>query len=262
MSEHTFIVSKSCPVCGKNVNVVKVKSRLAAIKVDRDYCCHYKDFNPYLYHIWVCDGCGFAADENVFLTSLPPAKRELVGNALLEKHVHFEFHEERDVPDGIAAMKLAIFCAEVLKAPLARQAGLVMRLAWIYRIDGQTEKENEAMEQAVGLYIRSLETEHYPIGHLTDNMVIYLIGALYSELGERKKAALYLGNLMGEKNSVGLDAKLAKDARQLWQEVREESKEQEQEAANKNQAAAKQSSNASAQGSAKAKKKSSIRSWF
>ena len=267
MSEHTFVVSKSCPVCGKNVNVVKVKSRLAAIKVDNDYCCHYKDFNPYLYHIWVCDGCGFAADERVFLTSLPPAKRELIGNALLEKHVHFEFHEERDVPDGVAAMKLAIFCAEVLKAPLARQAGLVMRLAWIYRIDSQKEKEKEAMEQAVSLYVRSLETEHYPIGHLTDDMVIYLIGALYAELGERQKAALYLGNLMGDKNNSMVDPKLAKDARRLWQEVREEGKEQEQDEAHKDQAASKHASaasnKASAQGgSSKAKKKSSIRSWF
>lgn len=186
-SEFTFVVEKNCPVCGKSVKVVKVKSRLAAIGVDNDYCCHYRDFNPYLYHIWVCDGCGFAADEKVFLTALSPVRRELIGNALMEHHVHFEFNEERSVPDGIASLKLAIFCAEVLKAPLARQAGLAMRLAWVYRIDGQTEKEREASEQALNLYIRSLETEHYPIENLTDTMVTYLIGALYAELGDRKR---------------------------------------------------------------------------
>lgn len=267
MSEHTFVVSKSCPVCGKNVNVVKVKSRLAAIKMDNDYCCHYKDFNPYLYHIWVCDGCGFAADERVFLTSLPAAKRELIGNALMEKHVHFEFHEERSVPDGVAAMKLAIFCAEVLKAPLARQAGLAMRLAWIYRIDGQSEEEKEATEQALSLYIRSLETERYPIGHLTDNMVIYLIGALYAQLGERQKAALYLSNLMGEKNNATVDAKLAKDVRRLWQEVREEGKEQEEKEPKKKQAAPKKASAPASKAAAKSsspksKKKSGLGRWF
>ena len=70
-TEFTFVVEKSCPICGKSTRVVKVKSRLVATQVDNDYCCHYRDFDPYLYHIWVCEPCGFAADEKVFLTALP-----------------------------------------------------------------------------------------------------------------------------------------------------------------------------------------------
>lgn len=258
-SEFTFVVEKTCPVCGKSVKVVKVKSRLAAIQVDNDYCCHYREFNPYLYHIWVCDGCGFAADEKIFLTALSPARRELVGNALLEKHVHFDFHEERDVPDGIAAIKLAMFCAEVLKAPLARQAGLAMRLAWIYRIDEQKEKEREASEQALNLYIRSLETERYPIDNLSDTMVMYLIGALYAELGDRKKAVLYLSDIVSDKNNAITDAKLAKDARRLWQAVREQNQEKVQEDASQEQAVQHTVKKSSP---AKPKKKSGLSRWF
>ena len=258
-SEFTFAVEKNCPVCGKSVKVVKVKSRLAAIGVDNDYCCHYRDFNPYLYHIWVCDGCGFAADEKVFLTALSPVRRELIGNALMEHHVHFEFNEERSVPDGIASLKLAIFCAEVLKAPLARQAGLAMRLAWIYRIDGQKEKEREASEQALNLYIRSLETEHYPIDNLTDTMVTYLIGALYAELGERKKAVLYLSNIVGDKKNPITDAKLAKDARRLWQAVREQNQE---ESAQENVSQEQNHHTVVKKAAAKPKKKSGLSRWF
>ena len=45
-TEFTFVVEKSCPICGKSTRVVKVKSRLVATQVDNDYCCHYRDFDP------------------------------------------------------------------------------------------------------------------------------------------------------------------------------------------------------------------------
>lgn len=229
-TEFTFLVEKCCPVCGRSTRVVKVKSRLVATQVDNDYCCHYRDFNPYLYHIWVCEHCSFAADEKVFLTSMPMSRRELMGNALVEKNVHFDFHEERDLPDGIASVKLAIFCAEVLKASLARQAGITMRLAWIYRLSGNREEEVIYLEKALKLYIRSLETERYPIDTLTDSMVMYLIGALYADLGDREKAVLYLSRLVDEKrrNPAGSE-KLYRDARRLWQAVRESNKEADEE---------------------------------
>ena len=70
MSEHTFVVEKNCPICGKTTRVVKTKSRLMVIKTDEDFCNHYSDgFNPYFYNIWVCEHCGFAADEKHFLGS-------------------------------------------------------------------------------------------------------------------------------------------------------------------------------------------------
>lgn len=266
-TEFTFVVEKSCPICGKSTRVVKVKSRLVATQVDNDYCCHYRDFDPYLYHIWVCEHCGFAADEKVFLTALPMSRRELMGNALVEKNVHFDFHEERDVPDGIAAVKLAIFCAEVLKAPLARRAGITLRLAWIYRLSGNREKEKVYLEKALNLYIRSLETERYPIDTLTDSMVMYLIGALYADLGVRDKAVLYLSRLVDEKNRRNLtDEKLYRDARRLWQAVREGTAETvggtEPEAKAEQEQAAKEKAAVPAKKAAPAKKKSGFSRWF
>lgn len=221
--EFTFVVEKECPVCGKTTRVIKVKSRLMATHVDNDYCCHYRGFDPYLYHIWVCEHCGFAADEKLFLAPMPSRRQEELSRALSERHVHFTFSEERAVPDGAAAIQLALFCAEVMKAPIARLAGITLRLAWIYRIAGQRDEEMEYIKKALELYVRSLEKERYPIDTLTDSMVMYLIGALYADLGEREKAVLYLSKLVGEeKNSVGIgNDKLYRDARRLWQSVRE-----------------------------------------
>lgn len=258
-TDFTFVVEKKCPVCGYSARVVKVKSRLAATRVDNDYCCHYRDFNPYLYHVWVCEYCSFAADEKVFLTPLPPARQEMVADALLSKHVHFGFHEVRDVPDGIASIKLALYCAEVLHAPIARQAGLMMRLAWVYRLNGDTELEREALEKTLNLYERSLQTERYPIDNLSDKMVTYLIGALYADLGDNKKAVLYLSKLVGNKQTPILDERIARDARRLWQEVRE------REAANVEeevQPKADERLEVKAVKKTATKKKSGLRRWF
>lgn len=219
-TEFTFVVEKQCPVCGEHTRVVKVKSRLMATQVDSDYCCHYRDFDPYLYHVWVCEHCGYAADEKVFLMALPNGHKKKVTAALREKHINFEFHEYRDMPDGVASLKLAIYCAEVLKAPLARRAGLTLRLAWLYRLNDEKDLERKYIERAVELYERSLMRERYPIDNLTDDMVTYLLGALYADLGDDKKAIIYLSKLTGNNSQPVANDKLARDARKLWQEIR------------------------------------------
>lgn len=61
-----FTVEKKCPLCGENTRVTKTKSRLIVIKTDWDFCTHYRDFNPYYYVPWVCEKCGYAADEKAF----------------------------------------------------------------------------------------------------------------------------------------------------------------------------------------------------
>ena len=124
----------------------------------------------------------------------------------------------------------------------------------------------------MNLYIRSLETERYPIDTLTDSMVMYLIGALYADLGVRDKAVLYLSRLVDEKNRRNLtDEKLYRDARRLWQAVREGTAETvggtepeakaEQEQAAKEQAA-KEKATVPAKKAAPAKKKSGFSRWF
>ena len=266
-SEFTFVVEKTCPVCGKSVKVVKVKSRLAAFRMDDDYCCHYTEMNPYLYYIWVCDGCGFAADERVFLAPLSKEKKELLKNAFDNKPVHFKFDVNRTVPDGVASLKLAIFCAKVMKSPLARIAGLELRLAWIYRLADQLEDEEKAEQEALELYKRSLATEHFPIGNMTDTMVAYLIGAINVRLGNYKQAVQYLSSIVDENNTLG-DSRVARDARRLWQEVRDKSKDEEKkDKPNTNKAAASHSASkakekSKAKPAAKSKKKSGLGKWF
>ena len=226
MGQYTFTVEKKCPVCGETTRVVKVKSKLLAERTDEDFCVHYKDFNPYFYKIWFCEHCGFAADEKTFLGSIPLTHKRKIQEFLNSRKLGLKFVEERQVPDAVASFKLAIFYAELTGQSLAKRAGLYLELGWIYRASEEKEREDEMLERAISLYDRSLMTERYPINGLSDNTVIYLIGALYYRLHDFEKSTQYLSRIIGDQRIRDEDSVLYKRARDLWQRVREEKKEE------------------------------------
>lgn len=226
MGQYTFTVEKKCPVCGETTRVVKVKSKLLAERTDEDFCVHYKDFNPYFYKIWFCEHCGFAADEKTFLGSIPLTHKRKIQEFLNSRKLGLKFVEERQVPDAVASFKLAIFYAELTGQSLAKRAGLYLELGWIYRASEEKEREGEMLERAISLYDRSLMTERYPINGLSDNTVIYLIGALYYRLHDFEKSTQYLSRIIGDQRIRDEDIVLYKRARDLWQRVREEKKEE------------------------------------
>lgn len=226
MGQYTFTVEKKCPICGETTRVVKVKSKLLAERTDEDFCVHYKEFNPYFYKIWFCEHCGFAADEKTFLGSIPLMHKRKIQEFLNSRKLGLKFVEERQVPDAVASFKLAIFYAELTGQSLAKRAGLYLELGWIYRASEEKEREDEMLERAISLYDRSLMTERYPINGLSDNTVIYLIGALYYRLHDFEKSTQYLSRIIGDQRIRDEDIVLYKRARDLWQRVREEKKEE------------------------------------
>ena len=234
MGEFTFTVEKTCPICGETTRVVKVRSRLIALQTDSDFCTHYKDFNPYYYTIWVCEKCGYAADEKRFLSVMPEKNRKKIQDFLNGRKIGFNFVEERGLPEAVASFKLAIFYEELINASLGHRAGLYLEMAWIFRTSGDTEKEEPMLRKAAELYDQSLTTERYPLGQLSDTMVIYLMGAIYFRLGEAETATQYLSRIISDKDSRIQDRKLYERARYLWQDVRAARESQRAELAVKN----------------------------
>lgn len=217
---NTFIVEKTCPICGATTRVVKVRSRLMALATDCDLCTHYKDFNPYFYTIWVCEHCAYAADEKKFTSPMPSKHKQQIQEFLAQRRAHFEFHEVRTLPEAVASFQLAIFYEEMLKASLGHRAGLYLELAWIYRISGDSEREVPMLQRAAELYEQSVQTERYPIGNLTDTMAIYLTGAIYYRMHDYEKATSFLSRLISDQTLRTTDPRLFERARYLWQDVR------------------------------------------
>ena len=77
------------------------------------------------------------------------------------------------------------------------------------------------------LYDESLAEERYPIGGMTDNTVMYIIGAIYYRLGDLEHATQYLSRIMSDNDLRVNDRQTYDRARDLWQDIRA-SKEQEE----------------------------------
>ena len=222
MGEFTFIVEKQCPICGESTRVVKTKSKLNVDRTDEDFCVHYKGFNPYLYKIWFCEKCGYAADEKTFLGSMSVLHKRKIQEFLEKKKLGMEFVEVRQVPDAVAAFKLAIFYAEMTDQPLVKRAGMYLELAWIYRYSAEKEKEMEMLQKAAELYDRSLMTERFPQNGMSDDLAMYLVGAIYVRMEDYEKATQYISRLIGDQGLRDRDLRLYKQSRDLWQTIRED----------------------------------------
>lgn len=220
MDSHTFMVEKPCPVCMKKTRVIKTRSRLMVEKTDEDFCVHYKGFNPYYYKIWVCEHCGYAADEKTFLEKMPERQRKALWEFLAKKQIEFEFKEERDLPDAIASFQLALSYLDIIESPPSKKASLNLQLGWIYRFNEDKEKEDEYLQKAAELYDLSITKERYPIGNLTDSGAMYLVGALYYRLGELDKCAQHLSRIIGDQSVRAREPKIFDKARDLWGDVR------------------------------------------
>lgn len=219
----TYSVEKECPICGAKIKVTKTRSRLVKISQDLDFCMHYKDFNPYYYTIWICSHCGYAADEPHF-GYINEIYKKKIAEFLQGKDVKIEYKEERSWSDAVTSYKLSIFFAELIAEKPSYIAGLYLKLAWLYREEKNNEQEQALLNKAMELYDASLSTEHYPIGSMTDNAVMYLIAALSYETGNISKAMQYLSKLIGNEQ-VRLEPLIYNKARDLWQSLRKENNE-------------------------------------
>lgn len=226
MNSNCFMVMKPCPVCGKSSRVLKTKSRLLVQKTDEDFCVHYRDFNPYFYKIWVCEHCGFAADEKAFMTKLTDRTQDKMKKYLEENKPDIGFIDERTAEDAIKTFELAIEQMEVIGAPLSKKASTHLQLAWIYRELENKELEEEHMIKAAELFDQSITQERYPVGNLTDNGAMYLVGAIYYRLGDYEKCAQHLSRIIGDQSIRTREPQMFDKARNLWSDVRDIQKKQ------------------------------------
>ena len=222
--DKTFVVEKICPVCEQKMRVVKTRSRIMVTSRDDDACTHYKDFNPYYYTVWICENCGFAADEKTFTTKMPDRHLTILRAVLLTKNIKVPFASERSIENASTAFRLALKYQDLIRGKASKKAKYAHQLAWVYREAGDVAQEHEFLAKAAKYYEEALATEHFPVDALTDNAVIYLIAAIYRRLGEPDKATPYLSKLIGDQGVRQRDPRVFDKARDLWSDIRAERK--------------------------------------
>ena len=220
MTDNTFMVEKTCPICEKTFRVMKVRSRIPVLSRDEDGCTHYEDFNPYYYTVWVCEHCGFAADEDTFTIKIPDRHLTILKAVLLTRNIKIPFVEERTLENAATAYRLALKFLDLIKGKSSKKAKYAHRMAWIYRDAGDKTQEHEFLEKALEFYEDALMRESFPIGELTDNAVMYLVAAICHRIGDDKKATTYLSRLISDQGVREREPRIHDKARELWGDMR------------------------------------------
>lgn len=220
LQKYTLVLEKNCPVCGRITKVTTTKTRLIAEISDADLCVHYKNFNPYLYGVYVCENCGYAASQTRFLERMPERVRKAISSFLEKNDFKTPFVEERDKDEALTFFEMAIRFNEMFERSPGRQALLYQKMAWICRIEDDEEQEREYMKMSARLFEESITSERYPIEKVSDNIATYLIGIDYYMLGDIEKATKYLGQIITSNSIRSSAPKLYERARDIWQDIR------------------------------------------
>ena len=215
------MLEKNCPVCGRITKVTTTKTRLVAEISDADLCVHYKDFNPYLYGVYVCENCGYAASQTRFLERMPERVRKAVSSFLEKNDFKTPFVEERDKDEALTLFEMAIRFNEMFERSPGRQALLYQKMAWICRIEHDDEKEKDFLLKCAEKFEKSLNKERYPIGKVTDDMATFIVGVNYYMLGDFDKSTKFLGQLISSNQVRITSPKLYEKARDVWQDLRQ-----------------------------------------
>ncbi|MBR5914466.1 MAG: DUF2225 domain-containing protein [Selenomonadaceae bacterium] len=218
---YTFVVDRNCPVCGMKTRIVMNKVRLVAETIDFDFCVHYKNFNPYLYTIWVCEHCGYSADDVKFQERLPERTRKSIKEFLDENNFKTPFVETRTKEEALTLYEMAIYFNKIFEKSLGRQALLYQKMAWLCRIEHEEEKEREYLLKTAELFEQSVNSERYPIGKVGDDLATFTIGVNYYLLGDFEKATRFLGSIINSNQMRISSPKLYERTRDIWQDLRQ-----------------------------------------
>ncbi len=222
VDKYLFDKSVECPVCsGPFVTKIVKTSTLRLKKKDPDFCGYYYDIIPYIYDVWVCPHCGYAAFNTKFNAILPD-EAKVVRKGLLGKWVEYDYGNVRTEAEGIKAYLLAAFTLSLKQSVKpSEKASIWLKTAWIYRSLNNMSGDKKYIEKAVACYKDMYADERLPVGNMTDAHVSYLIGELSRRLGNTKDAIMWFAKAVRspELRNSGQIERLARDQ---WMEMRTE----------------------------------------
>ncbi|NLY18892.1 MAG: DUF2225 domain-containing protein [Clostridiaceae bacterium] len=185
-----------CPVCNKQIQVTKVRSKFVKlIKQDEDFCPYYESINPIFYEAWICGNCGYAAHSTVFNNATTNDQRVIL-NKLKGKWTKREFSGERDVEKALEAFKIVLYNLQLRSGSFSEFAKICLRLAWLYRYKGEWVNEHKFLKFSYDYYKKSYTGEYLKDGKLDEYTCMYIIGELARRLGNNEEALQWLGRLI------------------------------------------------------------------
>lgn len=215
---YLFVRDEPCALCGRAFPAASVRlSRLTVSSRDSDFRVNYDQANPYLYTVWVCPHCGYAAPEGQF-QDLSAMERQALKNLLAGRRPAVDFSGERTLEVAIGAYKLAIYQAQRRGARASAIAALCVRAAWACRPD-RDPRERDFLQMALDHYLKAYDHEPLPIGKMSERGLQYLLGELYLRTGRPADAVAWFSRVV--QDGSGEERNIVDMAREGWRRARE-----------------------------------------
>ena len=211
-----------CLHCKKSFSSLKVRSKnLRVAQSDTDFQPLYDEnqINALYYNVFVCEHCGFSFTED-FSKYFAPGVSEEINNQISNKWIPHNFKSERTVSEAIQAYKLAFLCATIKKEKYIITAGLLLRIAWMYRSLNNVSQEKRFIKMARDHYMESYSTDDYRSTQMSDTRVMYMIAELSRRIEDYQTATRFFSRVIESQRSGG-EAKLVETAKEQWNLVRE-----------------------------------------
>ncbi len=185
-----------CPVCNREIEVTKVKTKGCKVRFrDTDMCVHYEDLNVLFYDVWVCEHCGYAAlqdkFEGLFTRDIAAIKSNISQNWVVRS-----FKGERDADKAIEAFKLALLTLKVRNAKASEVAKVCLRIAWLYRDKNDIKRETEFLNFALNSYNEAYLKERFPLDKLDEYTCMYIIAELFRRVGKLEDAIQWFSRIV------------------------------------------------------------------
>ena len=211
-----------CLHCKSSFSTLKVRTKNVRVaKSDTDFQPLYEEnqVNALYYNVFVCEHCGFSFTED-FSKYFAPGVAEEIYNQISSKWIPHDFKGERTVFQAIQAYKLAFLCATIKKEKFIIKAGLLLRLAWMYRSLNNDGQEKRFITMARDHYMESYSTDDYRSTQMSDVRVMYMIAELSRRLEDYQNATRFFSRVIESQRSGG-EPKLVEMAKEQWELVRE-----------------------------------------
>lgn len=197
MSSVLYNATSTCGICKFTFETIKVRfSKLRQESCDSDFFIKYKDVQPILYEVCVCENCGYSDFVSDFEKGPHPREKLKIKERIGKRWKPKNYNCERDP-------KLAIECYKLLYANLiAREASYYLlaktaiRMGWIYRLAENKEEESKYLKMALKYYHETYEYESLPIGKFDESTCIYMIGELYRRTEDKKESKIWFSKIL------------------------------------------------------------------
>ncbi len=212
-----------CLQCKEHFPTTRIRSRQVRVaQHDSDFRPIYvnKEINPLFYNVTVCPHCGFASTDD-FSPYFAPGTKEMIAQNITAKWHSRSFGGIRTKEEAIEAYKLAYLSANLKKEKHLTMAGMMLRIAWIFREAENETEEKRYLTISRNLYVHAFSEGDYVGTQMSETRVQYMIAELSWRIHDREEAIRNFSRVI-ESQKRSTEPNIIQLAKDRWQEIRGE----------------------------------------